>query len=162
MSLKDAYDLSLKHALRIIESNGGKVTECEVSIPMHTPQPVRMEAGFEEHHPVKRICLGESLHDEIRFDFEGVGFALTGEAFSRDEKGHIFVVQMIIDAGHAEKIMLPTNGLKRRATPFWKYRLSQGKHSVLLKVLNPTGEADIQLHDLIIYADKPPSSKHRS
>lgn len=160
MSLRDAYDLSLKHALKIRDRSGGEVTEREVFVPIHSPTPVRMEAGFEGHHPVRRIRLGQTLIDEIRFDIEGVGFALTGEAVSRSEKDHIFRVEMIIDAGPAEKITLPTNRLIRKNTPFWKYKLPQGEHSVLLKVLNPTAEAEIELHDLIIYGDNPMLPRH--
>jgi hypothetical protein len=160
MSLRDAYDLSLKHALQIIKRSGGEVTEQEVSIPVRTPAAVRLETGFEGHHPVKRIRLGQSLRDEIRFNFVGVGFALTGETNSLNGKDHVFAVEMIIDDGPAEKIMLPTDRRIRKNTPFWKYQLSQGKHSVLLKVLNPTEEAKIELRDLIIYADKPVSPAH--
>jgi hypothetical protein len=160
MSLRDAYDLSLKHALEIIKRNGGEVTEQEVSIPIRKPSPVRMEAGFEGHYPFKRIRLGQRLRDEIRFDFEGVGFALSGEAAGLTGKDHVFSVEMTIDKGPAEKITLPTNRLIRKNTPFWKYQLTPGQHGVLLKVLNPTAEAEIELRELIIYADKPASIKH--
>ena len=160
MSLRDAYDLSLKHAIKIIERSGGDVTEQEVSIPIQAPSPVRMEAGFEGHHPVARIRLGQTLLDEIQFDIEGVGFALTGEAVTRSGKDHVFAVEMSIDGGAPETIALPTNRLIRKNTPFWKYQLPQGKHRVLLKVLNPTSEAEIALHDLIIYGDKPMPPRH--
>jgi hypothetical protein len=160
MSLKDAYDLSLKHALEIIDRGGGEITESEVSIPIRAPVPVRLEAGFEGHFPVKRLRLGQTLLDETHFDFEGVGFALNGRAVSRGGKDHIFAVEMIIDGGPAEKIMLPTKSLIRKNTPFWKYQLPRGEHRVLLKVLNPTAESGIELHDLIIYADVPISPRH--
>jgi hypothetical protein len=154
MSLKDAYDLSLKHALKIIESSGGKVTDHKVSIPTHTPATVRMEVCFEGHRPIKRIRLGKSLMDEIHLGFEGVGFALTGEAIRKGEKDYVFTVEMTIDGRPAGQSKLPTNSLRRKNTPFWKYRLPPQEHTVSLKVLNPTKEAVIELHDLIIYGDK--------
>ena len=64
------------------------------------------------------------------------------------------------DGGTAEKIALPTNRLIRKNPPFWKYQLPQGTHSVHLKVLNPTSEAEIALHDVIIYGEKPASIMH--
>ena len=104
--------------------------------------------------------MQECLQDEVRFEFEGVGFALTRKAVRRRDEDYTFTVEMVIDGGIAEKIELSTDSLTRRNSPFWKYRLAQKKHSVLLKVLNPTEETEIELHDLIIYGDKPLSPTH--
>jgi hypothetical protein len=62
---------------------------------------------------------------------------------------------MYIDGNPVVKTKLPTNYTSRKFIPFWKYQLPKRKHTVRLKVLNPTDKAQIKLPYAIIYNDKP-------
>ena len=160
MSLNDAYALSLKHALQVIERNGGKTTGEEVIVRLPKPVSVRLEVGFEGHYPVKRDRLGIDLKDETEFEFEGIGFAVTGQAVKKGKEDCTFEVEMVIDEKSVEKTRLPTENLIRKNTLFWRYQLPMARHKVRLKILNPSDKAVIALNDLIIYADQSFDIRH--
>jgi hypothetical protein len=154
LSLSDVYELSFKHALDMIKGNGGEVSEDEVTIKLQTPKLVPLEIAFEGHHPIEKKRLGVNLtaeRDETSFEFEGIGFAVSGEAEKRGQGDHTFQVEMYIDGELSETVELPTNFLHRRFTPFWKYQLPMAKHEVRLEVLNPTEGAYIRLSSVVVY-----------
>ena len=160
MSLNDTYDASYRQALQLIKRNGGKVKKQEAIIKVQEPKPVRLEVGFEGHYPVERRMLGIKFINEASFEFEGIGFAVTGRTVKKGDKDHTFHVQMYIDNKLVETSDLPTVYIKRKNTPFWKYKLPKGKHIVKLKILNQTEDAAIELNDLIVYSDKPVVPKY--
>ena len=101
-----------------------------------------------------------SISSEASFEFEGIGFSVTGGTRKTDEEDYTFKVEMYIDDKLVETSNLPTNYRKRKPTPFWKYQLPRGKHKVLLKILNPSDQAELFLGDLIIYDNKPRVPKY--
>jgi len=159
ISLNDVYDMSYRQALEVIKKNDGKVDSENVTIKVQKPIPVKLEVGFEGHYPSERKELNITLADEASFDFEGIGFSVIGRAGGRGKDGSIvdytFEVEMYIDGELITTTKLPTNNIKRKFVPFWKYQLPNGKYTVRLKVLNPTNIANISLPDAIIYNDKP-------
>ena len=154
ISLNDTYDMSYRQALKVIQRNGGMVEGEKVVINVQKPKPVRLEVGFEGHYPVERKDLKINLTDEASFEFEGIGFAVSGKATTNTTIDHIFDVEMYIDGTLAAKTRLPTNFTRRKFIPFWKYQLPTGKHTVRFKVLNPRDKADIRLENAVIYSDK--------
>ena len=67
---------------------------------------------------------------------------------------------MYINGELVETSKLPSNYIKRKDVPFWKYQLPKGKHVVQLKILNQTDQAEIKLDDLIVYSDTPMKPKY--
>lgn len=158
-SLNRAYDLSYRHALDVIQRYGGVVTGDKVAINVQTPRPVQLEVGFVGHYPIARNELNIKFSDVASFEFEGVGFAVTG-AVEWDEQGrcrtdYTFEVEMSIDGVLALTTKLPTNPITRKFIPFWSYQLPRGNHTVQLNVLNPTDMARIRLSHAVIYSDQP-------
>jgi ADP-ribosylglycohydrolase len=157
ISLNDAYELSYKHALELIKKNGGEVTDTDVKIKVQTPEPVPLEVAFEGHYPKEQIDLNKPLVDEITFEFEGIGFAITGSDESGAPKEHVFKAEMYIDDKLVETASLPADFTVRRFTPFWRYQLPNGKHTVRLKQLNPSKEGGLFLGKVIVYGPEPTS-----
>ena len=155
MSLNDTYDMSFRQALQIIERNGGSVSDNSVTIDVQTPKPVALEVGFKDHYPVERRSLNTRFVNEASFEFEGVGFEVTGRTTKTGDKDYTFDVEMYIDGKLVETSKLPTKYIIRKPTPFWHFQLPQAKHTVRFKILNPSRDAEIQLSDLIVYANKP-------
>jgi len=155
ISLNTVYDLSFKHALEVIERDGGSVEGDTVTIKIQKPQTVPLEIAFKGHYPVKKITFEKPIKDELTFEFEGIGFAATGEAKAEGNTAHVFNVDMFIDGKKAETLQLPTTFKSRKFYPCWRYQLPMGKHTVRLKVLNPTDSAALNMGHAIIYADKP-------
>jgi len=158
ISLNDTYDMSYRQALALIKKNGGAVDDEYATIKVQKPKPVRLEVGFAGHYPLERKKLNINLTDEASFEFEGIGFATSG-GVRPSQKGaavdHTFEVEVYIDGTLTGTTKLPADYRKRKFIPFWKYQLPMGKHTVRLKVLNPTDEASIQIPDAVIYTDKP-------
>lgn len=155
ISLADAYDISLRHAEEMIKRNGGEVKENEVVIKQQVPKTIPMEVNFEGHYPVASV-MPTITKNEIRLEFEGIGFALVGPSNLKEGgKNHVFETEMYIDGELIEKAKLPTITNQRRFTPFWRYKLPKGKHEVVVKILNPVDYANIEIDYAIVYDDKP-------
>jgi hypothetical protein len=169
ISLNDVYDLSYKHALAMIERNGGSVSDNEVEIKIEKTKPVRLEVAFEGHFPVeKKMFSGNKKNnnkDEFTFDFEGIGFAVNGGVTypSEENKGdtvYNLEAELYVDGELITTSKLPDNYTTRKNTIFWKYQLPKGKHSVKIVVLNSTDKIYLNLSDAIIYSDTPANPKY--
>ena len=155
LSLNDAYDLTFKHALDLIRRNGGQVSDGNVVLPMQPVRAVRVEQNFEGLFPNAALPLHRRLSDETTFSFEGIGFTVQGSARSENTKDQVIVVDMYIDDRMVETIELPTNFTRRRFTPFWRYGLTDAKHTVRVKIRNPSADTDVSMERVIIYGSKP-------
>ena len=156
LSLRQAYEDSYGQALAVIERNGGTTAGEEVVLPFRSPRAQKLEVGFEGHFPIERRRLNTDLAAETTIEFEGIGFALGGEARAASSTAAAlhYRVEMRIDGALAETIDLPTADHDRRETLAWKYALPAGRHRVLLKWLNPTPGGSIRLGDVIFYSDR--------
>ncbi len=94
--------------------------------------------------------------DEFNFDFEGTGFVIKGET-SRwtNASEFVFNTELYVDGKKVETIKLPVNFTTRRHEIAWKYDLPKAKHSVRLKILNPSNDHAVQGVQVIIYSDQP-------
>lgn len=155
MSLNDTYEMSYNHALEVIKKHGGNVFADMVSIQVQKPSPVPLEIGFEGHYPTDKKRLNLRFSDQASFEFEGIGFAVTGFAQKLGDTDYTFEAELFIDGILVETSQLPTEFRTRKFTPFWKYQLKPGNHTVRINVKNPTGKAVIQLNDAIIYGQQP-------
>ncbi len=157
MSLNKTYDISFKHALQNVQRNGGSVNSDNVTIKLQSPEAVKFEQGFTGMYPIEQDNFSHENINDISFDFEGTGFILRGEArrLKDNSAEHDFEAELYIDGEKTETAKLPTNFTIRRYELFWKYRLENKKHTVRIKILNPTNEAEINTWDYIIYSDKP-------
>jgi ADP-ribosylglycohydrolase len=160
ISLNDVYDLSYKHALAMIEKNGGSIKDNEVEIVAEVIKPVRLEVGFEGHYPVERRSLNIKPKKEFTFEFDGIGFAVVGKAQKIAEEDYIFDTELYIDGKLITNQKLPTNFTIRTGTLFWKYQIPKGKHTVVVKILNASDKAVLNIADVVIYNDKPANPKY--
>jgi hypothetical protein len=156
ISLLKAYDISYRHAEKMIAQNGGEIKENDVVIKRQVPATVPLEVSFANHYPVASVTP-VITKDNISFEFDGVGFAVVGPSNLKDlgDKNYVFDTQMTVDGQLTETAKLPTAENGRRFTPFWKYQLPKGHHKVSIKILNPVAYAQPEIRYAIIYDDKP-------
>lgn len=161
VSLNEVYQMSYRHALQIIKKKGGSVNGDNISIVSETPKAVRLEQSFEGQYPVEKRRFDKNVSDELSFDFDGIGMVIRGESkpvkqSSWDYRGDFaFEAELYIDDKKVETSRLPANYITRRHELFWKYQLARGKHTVRMKVLNPSTEFELYVSDVLIYNDKP-------
>ena len=160
ISLNDVYDMSFRHALRVIDKNGGKTEGDSVVIVCQAPQPVQYECGFEGLYPVKSVAINKHLKDVGMFEFEGTSVVFRGYVQCPNPE-YVAKAEMYIDGELAESVNLPAKTNARRNELFWKYQLPKGKHSVTFKWQNPEANAVIQLTGALVYSDAPVKIKHQ-
>ncbi|WP_163515299.1 ADP-ribosylglycohydrolase family protein [Gelidibacter japonicus] len=183
MSLSKAYDLSMKHALQIIEGEGGTVEQNQLTIPLMEPIAVAFEQNFENTHPIERNKIDESFTDEINFEFTGNGFLLYGNMVKRSkvdveyvdrvskrtygsesfglaepDDPYVAIMEVYIDGELEETVKLPMMNSARRLEPAWKYNLPEGKHTLRLKWINHKSEYEYRINDLIVFSKNKPVS----
>ncbi|MBN1132116.1 MAG: ADP-ribosylglycohydrolase family protein [Bacteroidales bacterium] len=180
MSLAKAYDLSFKHAKKMIIKAGGEVDSNQVIIPVSEPVAVKFEQNFENCHPIYRDRFDKSFTDELSYDFTGNGFIFYGNlvncakvdksyidrvakkygsesfALAEPEDPYVAILKMYIDGSLDETIKLPMKNTSRRLEPAWKYQMEEGKHNVKLVWLNPDPAYEIRINDIMIYSEKEP------
>jgi hypothetical protein len=161
MSLNKVYDIGFKHALQVIERNGGKVDGDQVTILTQVPQTVRLEQSFTGIYPSEITDMRHDINTkELSFDFTGTGIVLKGEAGKNkdDAADYIFNAEIYIDGDKIETVKLPTDFTTRRLELFWKYQLPDKKHTLRIKVLNPNADYFLNSSEYIVYKDKPSSA----
>jgi len=164
MSLNKVYDISYKHALEMIEMNGGEVNNQNVSIKVQSPQTVRLEQSFTDLYPISKVTTINQNQREVIFDFVGTGFALKGAAAkkSRDLPEYVFEADLYIDGEKvATSSKLPTSFLTRKLDIFWKYQMPNTKHTVKIIIKNPNDNYELRPWEYLVYSDKPVNHKHK-
>ena len=157
MSLNDTYAIGMKHALQVIERNGGTVTGDNVTIAVQTPKPVRLEVSFPGHFPIEKQNIDKFITDDWSWEFTGVGFVVNGNANRKSDKSpeYVFKTEVFVDGKKVEDVDLPTAFKERRFNQFWRYDLPNGKHTVRVRVLNPSPDYDLRLSYAIPFGNKP-------
>ena len=154
MSLNDSYEVGFKHALAMIEKEGGKITDENVTIKVQPITTVLLEQGFERHHPIKIETINKKISHLEEFEFEGVGVVFKGYVGSNNAD-YVAEVEVYIDGELEEQINLPIALLKARPQLFHKYQLPNKVYKVSFKWLNPDENSTIYFQDAIIYSDRP-------
>jgi hypothetical protein len=67
-------------------------------------------------------------------------------------------MEVYIDDVLDGKIKLPMKNSSRKLEPTWKYQMTEGKHKLRLKWLNPSPEYEYRINDLIVYSQSAPKS----
>ncbi len=155
MSLNEVYSIGLKHALQVVERNGGQVQGDQVIIQPQVPKAAKLEQSFPGHFPLEKRRIGQKLTNEMVLEFEGNGFVIMGSADRIDtENDHVFEAELVIDGQVVEKVKLPTTYKERRFNLFWKYQLPKGKHQIKIKILNPSAKHHVNVSDLVVFGDQ--------
>lgn len=158
LSLNKVYAVSFKHALEMIERNGGSVTDEFVTIKLQRPEAVRYEKSFEGVYPVhKSGPLNRKLDGKFEFEIEGTGFVIVGAA--KKEANTLpdvdIPLTIYVNGEELDSFVMPTNYLKRKLEVFWYYDLPKGKHSIRLEQQDALRGYHIDLHYYLVYSDQP-------
>ncbi|MBE0676220.1 MAG: ADP-ribosylglycohydrolase family protein [Bacteroidales bacterium] len=155
LSLNSTYELSMKHALELIERNGGGIKGEKVTIVCQRPSPVRYEKSFEGIVPVKKEKIDQRLNEKgYVYDFEGSGILVSAEyPGKRQSTGdYVAIVDVIIDGVRVEEVLFPADFIVRKLDLYWNFDLPEGKHKIELRVKNPDMKDVIDLKYVIVYS----------
>lgn len=168
ISLNDAYGLSYRHALEVIRRNGGEVQDDVVKIKVQEPMPVPFEENWSGYKIGEIIKSNRNFvstdQQELSFEFEGIGVVLRGRIRNKNFENvyaltgaeqtlgnYKIETEFYIDGELIGKVMQPLAFLERNHELFYTYELPEGKHELVMKILNPHPDVIIQVGDLISY-----------
>ncbi|MBO5226376.1 MAG: ADP-ribosylglycohydrolase family protein [Parabacteroides sp.] len=162
ISLNKAYQLSFNQAIQMIEKNGGKVTDNDVTIKCQNPIPVRFEKSFEGTYLVKKTPYNKDIIEAGNIEIEGNGVVFKGRVRYADPS-YVAKVEMYMDGKLVESANLPADSNRKdyRPTLFWKYQIPKGKHTFTFKWLNPVPKVSIYLAETLTYSDAPVIPNHQ-
>ncbi len=168
VSLNDAYGLSYRHALQMIEANGGDVSEGEVKIKIQEPHPVPLEQNFPGYKLSRNIDIGKQIStsdtQEIEIEFEGIGIVLRGRVLNRNFQdvyalqtaeqtlnGYALETDFYIDGELMITNLQPLDFIERNHELFYAYELEQGAHVLKMVIKNPHPDVVVNINNAITY-----------
>lgn len=167
ISLNDAYAISYKHALEMIERNGGVVDGNTVKIKKSPKVIAPLEQNFEGYVLNSRdnvnVTIGHKDAQEYEVDFEGIGVVLTGrtqhEKVETEEENalirdYVLEVECYLDGELSKTMRMPLDFTTRAHEIYFKYEIPDGQHKLRLNILNPHELVSLQIDDLISYGKK--------
>ena len=159
ISFNRACEMSLHQALQVIERNEGKVGENEVTIKVQKPEPVRYEQSFEGLWPQEKAQVGgKDVRTVGQLSFEGKGVVVGHRvAHARDfnQKDYEAQVEVYLDGKLDQTVLLPVLANNYKQEIYHNYDLTEGKHTIDFKWLNPVKGVDILINYVLPYKARP-------
>lgn len=159
LTLDRVIELSNKHALKLIEENGGEVNDNIVTIAVQLPQVLRLEQSFEGMYPAKELLVRtDHLEDPIKIDFSGNGIVVLGNVKSRcgvAKSDFVADLEVYIDGVLTDKVKMPYDYIVRKYDIYHKYLLKNGDHNIEIKWVNQDPEFRIYFKSYVVYSEKP-------
>lgn len=163
ISLNDVYAIGYRHAVEMIQQNGGSTQDTALTIRFQSPATVAFEESFPGIYPLARTSLEKAIkadNPELTFDFEGCGFAMNGQAYKAEGKSDILLeIEVFVDGKLTETLNIPTEFLIRKRDIAFNFELPEGKHTVTLKAKNVPQDYLVHFWDMVTYSTTNPGSK---
>ncbi len=145
MSLHEVCEASYDHALQMIATHRGRITDDSAEIVYQRVIPVKLEQSFENLFPKEKISHRwpfeeqniDQEHREYRIEFEGNGIVISGNAVKKSMTFPIAIFgYMFCGWKLTEQISLPIQSLIRKTDIYWNYRLPEGKHTIKIEAMD--------------------------
>ena len=152
MSLNQTYEIGMKHALKVIELNGGKVGKNDVKIKVQPVQPTRYEKSFDGMHVYKKYGFRNKRPiDKVgAIKFNGCGIVVRG-GLTADDQNYVGQMEVYIDGKKMKTVNLPASNHSRSNDLYWNFELEEGEHVLTFKRLNPQDNVKSEVRGYIIY-----------
>jgi len=161
MSLLDVYETGYRHALQMVERNGGNVLDDAIEIRYQKVEPVRFEESFSGLFPTERRPPRSSLslnNPEYTAGFTGSGVVVGGNA-ARTGGGlpdRDLSLDVYINGEFVETVVMPTEFRRRKHEVYWNYELPEAGHEIRLVARDIPSGYQVNLSSLIVYSDTDP------
>jgi len=159
LTLNQIYDLSYKHATKLITKNGGEIKEDNITIEVQKPEVLRFEESFVGMYPTKQLLVRKDFLDEsIKIDFTGNGIVVLGNVKSQcgvAKSDFVALLDVYIDSTKVEQVKMPYDYIVRKYDIYHKYLLKNGDHKLEIKWVNQDPDFRITLKSFVVYGDKP-------
>lgn len=153
ISLNKAYELSMKHATKLITKHNGSSDNENISIACQQPVPVRFEQSFEGLELAGTADISQSITSFKSLDFEGTGLVIKGAVKGEIDTSYVAEVEIILNGTPVETVQLPLFFDHRKHEIFYNYELPKAKYQLTCKWLNPVQGADVWLAGAVFYTE---------
>lgn len=150
ISLNKTYQMSFDQALQVIEKNGGKVGENDVTIHYEAPVAVRYEESFPGLWPQPVMNINKQIEEAGEIAFNGKA-CVVRYSISCPDKEYVAEVDVILDGEVVETAVLPVIHHDRKQELFYKYDLAAGDHKLSFDWKNPCKDASLSIGSVIAY-----------
>lgn len=167
-SLKDAYNISFRHALDLIFANNGNIDNDTIKIRKHPVKVAPLEQNFSGYKLMEPIEVNKRIaqadQQELEVEFDGIGAVLKGRVGNLDFKnkyalisdeetldGYTLNVEFYLDGDLSKTMELPLYFIERAHELFYQYEIPDGHHTLKLVVTNPHEKVYLQVGNLIVY-----------
>ena len=141
-----------------MERAGGKVGKKDVTIKVQTPAPVRYEQAFEGLWPMEKAQIGKDVRTVGQLSFEGQGVVVGHRMTSAKDfkiEGYEAQIEVSLDGTPDQTVLLPVDSHNRKQEIYHNYDLSDGKHTLDFKWLNPVPGVEVAITYLLPYKARP-------
>lgn len=140
-SLNDTYRMGYDQALKVIERNGGKVSDTEITVKCQEPKAVKLEQSYAGLKPLRRTTYALKLNDgPVEAPIDGNAVVVMGGVDGNAESGYIAEVEVSIDGEPVEIEKMPADFATRKYDVYWNYDLDGKPHKLKFNLLNPNDE----------------------
>jgi hypothetical protein len=168
ISLNDVYALSMRHALELIEANGGEIENDEVRIMVQQAEPVPFEQNFTGYVLAGNVGVSKRITaddpQEFNLEFEGIGIVLrggVGNSLAENEyalqspeltlDNFALETDFYIDGELVRSMRQPLAFIERNPELFFAYELDPGKHTLTMRIKNPRHEVYLDIQNALVY-----------
>lgn len=156
ISLNKVYAINGKLIEDVLAANGGGSSDDGIRILLQKPAPVAREVSFEGLRPSEKRVLKKKFNDELVLDFDGSSVIVLGQItqVGFDESDYVAEIQAFLDGKLVEEFKMPFDYIKRKYDIFYRYGLSDGKHTLKLEVMNPRKEYVVEAKEMVVYKNE--------
>jgi ADP-ribosylglycohydrolase len=159
ISLNEIYALSYKHALQVIERNGGSVADSSINIKVQKPETLKFEESFAGLYPASELLIRvDHLEEPIVVNFNGNGVVVLGNVKSVcgvSKSDYIALLDVYVDGVKTEQLKMPFDYIVRKYDIYHNYSLLQGDHKIEIKWVNQNPDFRMYLKSVVTYGDAP-------
>ena len=159
ISLNEIYALSYKHALHVIERNGGSVADSSINIKVQKPETLKFEESFIGLYPASELLIRvDHLEEPIVVNFKGNGVVVLGNVKSVcgvSKSDYIALLDVYVDGAKTEQLKMPFDYIVRKYDIYHNYSLPQGDHKIEIKWVNQNPDFRMYLKSVVTYGDAP-------
>ena len=136
-----------------VADNGGSVSELGISFNVQTPHQVAWEQSFQGIRPVGKVVLKKHFADSLELKFDGNSIVVEGSVVKTGHSDDAYQahIQAWLDGGLVEEFTMPYDYITRKYEIFSRYCFDSGNHSLVLKLLNPHPDFEINAQEMVIY-----------
>jgi hypothetical protein len=168
ISLNETYAMSMRHALELIQRNGGEVDGDNIRIKIQQAEPVPLEQNFTGYELADNVDISKRIAardpQEFSLDFEGVGVVLRGGVGNLETENEYALdtpeetlenfaleTDFYLDGELLRSVRQPLAFIERNPELFYAYELEPGKHNLSMVIKNPREEVYLEIRNALVY-----------